>query len=145
MAIYFRSSVVVITDQLIKVRVPRGWRVWVISDLSDFGMVCPELPVAFRAWGLGWSALVVMVLASRLRGWLLGLAALLVALAGAWFVVSRRWAARRLTPQLWARRRGTAVFLFELPARDFDAACRALRRVLDRHDDERHRRRPARP
>jgi hypothetical protein len=138
MAIYFRSPEVVITDRLIKVRIPQGWRVWVIGDLSGFGIVSRESPSVRLNWGLGWSALVVLVLASQLRGWLVVLVTFLLLLAGASFVVGRRRASQRARSQLWARRDGRLVLVFELRARDFHAACRALRRVLDRRDDVRH-------
>jgi hypothetical protein len=138
MAIYFRSSEVVITDRLIKVRVPQGWRVWVIADLGAFGVVSAESPSERRNWGLGWSALLMAVLASQLRGWLAVGATLLLVLTCGWLVIARHRAGQRVRSQLCARRDNRLVLVFELPLHDFNAACRALRRVLERRDDERH-------
>jgi hypothetical protein len=135
MTVYFRSPELVITDRLIKVRVSNGWQVWVIAGLNDFGIVRNEPPADRRSWGLGWSALVGTVLVSRLGGWLLLLAALLMTLACGWFVAGYRQARQRASSQLWAWHRGVPVLVFELPNRDFGAACRALRRVLDRRED----------
>jgi hypothetical protein len=138
MTVYFRSKDLVITDQVIRFRIVKGWQICVIAGLSDFGIVRHHPPADRRSWGLGWSALPVTFLASRLGGWLLVVAALTLVVACAWFVADCRLARRRASAQLWARRQGSAVLLFELPSRDFEAACRALRRVLERQEDERH-------
>jgi hypothetical protein len=136
MTVYYRTPELVITHQLIKVRVPHGWQIWVIADLRGFGIARTEPSPDRRSWGLGSTALVSVFLASRLGGRLLLIVAALLMLAICWSVATARQARRRATSQLWAQRRGMPVLVFERPDREFDAACRALRRVLDRRADE---------
>jgi hypothetical protein len=133
--VYFRSPDLVITERLIRVRVPCGWQVWVIADLRDFGVVRRDPSADRRSWGLGGPALVLMFVAGRQGVWLLLAAVLVLAAAAAWYAADCRSARRRASSQLWASRRGAAVLVFERPAGEFDAACRALRRVLDHRAD----------
>jgi hypothetical protein len=135
MTVYFRSPDVVITDQLIKVRVRNGWQIWVIGDLGGFGIARNGPSPDRRSWGLGWTALVSVFLTSRLGGRMLLIAVTLMVLACGWLLATSRRARRRASSQLWAHRRGVPVLVFERPNREFDAACRALRRVLDSRAD----------
>jgi len=135
MTVYFRSSALVITERLIRVRVRRGWRVWVISDLRDFGTCRRPSSTPRRSWLLGGPALVLVLAASRLEARLLPIGVLLLAVACIWYAADRRAARRRASSQLWAVRGGMSVLVFERPNREFDAACRALRRVLQCLDD----------
>jgi len=136
MTVYFRSAGLVINERLIRVRIPRGWQVWVITDLRDFRAYRLSSAAGRRSWCVGGPALVLVVVTSRLGGWLLPIAVLLFAAACAWYVADCRAAKRRACSQLWAMRRGVSVLVFELPNQQFDAASRALRRVLERHEDE---------
>jgi len=135
MTVYFRSPALVITERLIRVRVPLGWQVWVISDLRDFGICRRPSPATRRSWLLGGSALVLAVLTVRPHPRLLPIALLLLVAACVWYVIDRRAARRRASSQLWATRRGASIMVFERPDREFDAACRALRRVLQTMQD----------
>jgi hypothetical protein len=135
MTVYFRSADMVITEQLIRVRIPRGWQVWVIADLHDFRACHRPAAADRRSWCLGGPALVLVVAASRLGGWLLPIAVLLVATACAWYATDRRAARRRARSQLWAVRWGVSVLVFECPDHEFDAARRALVRVFERVED----------
>ncbi|MFI5895504.1 DUF6232 family protein [Actinoplanes sp. NPDC051513] len=138
MTVYFRSADLVITEKLIRVRVPYGWQVWVVADLRDFGQVRHEPPADRRSWGLGAPALVLVFVAWPVGGWVLPAAVLLLVAACVWYAADCRDARRRASSQLWASHRARAVMVFERPDREFDAACRALRRVLDRLEDEGH-------
>ena len=135
MTVYFRSADLVITEKLIKARVRCGWQVWVIADLRDFGVVRRDPVADRRSWGLGGPALVLVFVAGRHGGWSLLAAATLLAAAVAWYAADCRSARRRASSQLWASRWGAAVLVFERPNGEFDAACRALCRVLDRRED----------
>lgn len=137
MTVYFRSAGLVITEQLIRVRVPGGWQVWVIADLHDFRACRRPAAADRRSWGLGGPALVLVIVASPLGGWLLPIAVLLFAAACAWYGADCRTARRRARSQLWAIRWGASVLVFERPDREFDAARRALVRVLERVEDGR--------
>jgi len=121
-----------ITEQLISVRVPRGWQVWVIADLQDFHACRHRAAADRRSWCLGGPALVLVLATSHLGGWLLPSGVLLLAAACVWYAADCRVARRRACAQLWAVLWGVSVLVFELPNRDFDAACRALRRVFER-------------
>jgi len=123
-----------ITEQVIRVRVPRGWQVWPIADLRDFRACRLSAPAGRRSWCLGGPVLVLVLggVTSPLGGWLLPVTVLLFAAACAWYAADRRAARRRASSQLWATSWGVSVLVFELPNRDFDAACRALRRVFER-------------
>lgn len=136
MSVYFRSVNLVITEKLIRVRVPHGWQVWVIADLSDFGQVRLDAPADRRSWGLGAPALVLVFVTGRLGGWPLILAAVLLAVACCWYATDCSAARRRACAQLWATRQGVSVLIFERPNREFAAACRGLSRALHRLEDE---------
>lgn len=135
MTVYFRSVGLVITEKLIRVRIPQGWQVWVIADLRDFRQVRREPSADRRSWSLGGPALVLVFVAGPRGGWFLLGSVLLFLAACAWYAADRRAARQRASAQLWATRRGVAVLLFERPNHEFDAACRGLRRVLERLDD----------
>ena len=132
MTVYFRSAELMITEQAISVRDPRGWQVWTIADLQDFRVCHLAAAADRRSWCLGGPALVLVLAAGPLGGWFLPGGALLFATACAWYVADCRSARRRASAQLWATNWGTSVLVFELPKGDFDAACRALRRVFER-------------
>jgi hypothetical protein len=135
LTVYFRSAGLVITERLIRVRIPGGWQVWVIADLHDFRAYRLSSAADRRSWALGGPALVLVLLSSRLGGWLLLTAVLLFAAACAWYAADCRAARRRACSRLCAVRRGVWVLLFQLPNQEFDAACRGLRRVLERLAD----------
>ncbi len=139
MTVYFRSPRLVITERTIRVRIPGGWQVWVIDGLTGFGTARADAPVSRWNWGLGFSGVVGIVLAVQLRGWALVLPFVILLVIIGWYVLADHRIRRSATAQMWARRRGVPVLLYELPEREFDAAARALRRVLDRRDEERGR------
>jgi hypothetical protein len=132
MTIYFRSAGLLITEQLIRVRIPYGWQAWVITDLSNVRAHRLSSAADRRSWLVGGPALVLVVVASPLGGWLLPIAVLLFGAACAWYAADCRAAHRRACSQLWAMHWGVSVLVFQRPNREFDAACRALRRVLER-------------
>jgi hypothetical protein len=136
MTVYFRSASLVITGRLIRVRIPHGWQVWVITDLHEYRAYRIATPAGRRSWCLGGPALVLVVVTSPLGGWLLPIGVLLFASACAWYAADCRAARRRACSQLWAMRWGVSVLVFERPNREFDAAWRALRRVLERRGDD---------
>lgn len=140
MPVYYRGPdrrrpEVVITDRLVRVRLPGGWRVWSITGMRDLGVVHTG-PGAGRAmWALGTSALLVGSVAFRLRGWSLIAAGAVFALAVVFSFLDLRHARARACSQLWATYRDTPVVVFELPERHFAAACRGLVRALDHLED----------
>jgi hypothetical protein len=133
--VFYRSVDLVITEKLIRARVPRGWQVWVIADLRDFRLVRREPSADRRSWALGGPALVLVFVAGPRGGWFLLGSVLLFLAACAWYAADCSAARRLASAQLWATRRGVSVLVFERPNREFDAACRGLRRVLERIED----------
>lgn len=135
MAVFYRSVDLVITEKLIRVRIPHGWQVWVVADLRDFRLVRRVPSADRRSWGLGGPALVLVFVAGARGGWFLLGPMLLFLVACVWYAADCRAARRRASGQLWATRSGVSVLIFERPNREFDAACRGLRRVLERIED----------
>src|SRR5690349_24005415 len=87
MTVYFRSADLMITEQVIRVRVPRGWQVWPIADLQDFRACRLSAAAGRRSWCLGGPALLLVLVGvtSPLGGWLLPATVLLLAAACAWY------------------------------------------------------------
>jgi hypothetical protein len=135
LTVYFRSHRLVITDKLVKVRVDRGWQVWVIAELNGFSVQHDEPPWTTGMWALGSSAIVVGLLASQLGGWALPLALVVFGLAAIIAIIERRRAKARSCSQLRADYKGSGVVVFELPHSEFDAACRGLVRAIERRED----------
>jgi hypothetical protein len=137
MTVYYRSHHVVITGKLVKVRVDRGWRAWVIAELNGFAVVHDDPPWTTGMWALGSSAIVVGLLVTRLGGWAVPLALVVFAVATAVAIIERRRARFRACSRLQADYKGTGVVVFELPRPEFDAACRGLIRALEQTEDAR--------
>ncbi|MFG1604349.1 DUF6232 family protein [Actinoplanes sp. NPDC049265] len=135
MTVYYRSRRVVITEKLVKVRIDRGWQLWVIAELNGFSVVHDDPPWTTGMWALGSSAIVVGLLATQLGGWALPLALVVFALATAVAIIERRRARASSCSQLQAGYKGTGVVVFELPRPEFDAACRGLIRAIERNED----------
>jgi hypothetical protein len=133
--VYYRGSEVVVTHRLVRVRVAGGWRVWVLAELDELGVVHAGPPPGAGMWALGSSAVLVGLLAFRLHGWALLGALVVFALALVVAFVERRRARDRSRSQLWANYKGAEVVVFELPRGQFDAACRGLVRALERRED----------
>jgi drug/metabolite transporter superfamily protein YnfA len=140
MPVYYRGPDgrrpdVVITDRLVRVRVPGGWRVWAIAEMRDIG-VAHSGPDSGRAvWALGTSAILIATVAHRLRGWSLAAAGAVFVIAVMAFLVERRRSRERTHSELWVTWRGAPVVVFALPQRHFRAACRGLIRALDHRED----------
>ncbi len=126
---------VVITDRLIRVRMPGGWRVWAIAGMRDVGVVHTGPNASRSMWALGTSAILVGSVAFRLRGWSLAAAGVAFAVAVVFSFLELRRARARACSQLWATYRGRPTIVFELPQRHFAAAARGLVRALDQRDD----------
>jgi hypothetical protein len=135
LTVYFRNRSLVITDRLVKVRVDRGWRVWVIAELNDFAVQHDDPPWTTGMWALGSSAIVVGLLATQLGGWTLPLALAVFTVAAVVAIVERRRARARSCSELRALYKGNDVMVFELPRQEFEPACRGLIRALERRED----------
>ncbi|MEV7628194.1 DUF6232 family protein [Actinoplanes sp. NPDC089786] len=135
MTVYYRSRHVVITEKLVKVRVDHGWRLWVVAELRGCTVQHDDLPWTTGLWALGSSAIVVGLVATRLGGWALPLALIVFAVAVAVAIIERRRARARSCSELRATYKGQDVVVFELPRREFDAACRGLIRAIERRED----------
>jgi hypothetical protein len=135
MTVYYRSHRLVITNKLVKVRIDRGWQLWVVAELNGFSVIHKDPPWTTGMWGLGSSAIVVGLLATRLGGWTLPLAVVVLALAAALAIIERRRARVRMCSQLQANYKGAGVVVFELPRPEFDAACRGLVRAIERNEE----------
>lgn len=137
MTVYYRSPDVIITDRLVKVRVSGGWRVWVIADLSGFGIVHAGPPPGSGMWAVGTSSILIGLLAIRLRGWALVGIVVAFGLALVLYAVERRRRRSVARSQLWATYRGVEIVVFELPEPAFRGACRALVRSVQQTRDTR--------
>ncbi|WP_305784283.1 DUF6232 family protein [Symbioplanes lichenis] len=140
MTVYYRGPdprrpELVITGRLVKVRVPGGWRVWLISELHDLGVV-RRRPGHERIMSATGGTVILVALAARhLHGWpvLAVVVVLLISLAIA--AAEHRAHRRRVPAQLRASYRGTDVVVAELPRRDLEAACRGLIRAIEHRQD----------
>ena len=134
--VFYRGPEVVVTHKLVRVRVAGGWRVWVLAELRDLGVVHTGPPPVAGMWALGSSAVLVELLAFRLKGWVLPVALVMFAVALVVAYWERRRARDRSRSQLWATYRDHEVVVFELRRDQFEAAVRGLVRALDQRDGD---------
>ena len=137
MTVFYRGPEVVVTHRLVRVRVAGGWRVWVLSELRELGVVHTGPPPAAGMWALGSSAVLVGLLAVRLRGWVAPVAVVVFAVALVVAYWERRRARDRSRSQLWATYCGAEVVIFELPRERFEGAVRGLVKALELRDETR--------
>ena len=137
MTVFYRGPGLVVTHKLVRVQLSGGWRVWVVGELRDLGVVHAGPPPSAGMWALGSSAVLVALLTFRLHGWAVPVSLVVFGAARVVAYWERRRARNRSCSQLWATYKGAEVVVFELPRAQFDAACRGLVRALDHRDDTR--------
>ncbi len=130
-----RRPEVVITDRLVRVRIPGGWQVWAITAMRDIGVVHTGPGAGRAVWALGTSVILIGSVTFRLRGWSLVAAGAVFVIAVVLSLADMRRRRERACSQLWATYRSMPVVIFELPERHFRAACRGLVRALDHRED----------
>ncbi|WP_306212550.1 DUF6232 family protein [Actinoplanes sp. RD1] len=140
MTVYYRGPdprrpQLVITGRLVKVRVPGGWRVWVISELHDLGVV-HRRPGHERIMSAAGGSVILVALAARhLHGWPVLAVVVILLLSLVIAAAEHRSTRRRAPAQLCASYRGAEVVVVELPRRDLDMACRGLIRAIEHRQD----------
>ena len=141
MVVYYRGPDprrpdVVITDRLIKVRVAGGWRIFVIADINDFGVIDRGRVTGWATPATGTSVVLVAFLAYQVRGLALVLVTAIFVVGLILAGIERRRAQSRAPAQLWTTYHGHEIVVLEMPRPHLRAACRGLVRAMEHREDD---------